>query len=556
MASQRSILLFTLLFLLAPLFYKPNLGGIGLDLTFNIMVWATAILLISFGAYQIVSRHEIFYPNNLVLWLAFPLFIILSSLFKDINQPDIWLFRVLFIFGGYAFLITLMQFKLKPIIQERILLIIAVSAFFQALIGLCQIYFEDLPYYSVADHVPRGVFQQVNVLGTFLVTGILISLYLISRPSYIFKPVCIKIIYILIIAVMLHIIVASGSRVSLLSLVVAIPVLLYSRYTYLLSQKKYLALLIVVSIFAFLSAQSGFEQTVVKTVKLVEEDKANARVSIFSIAISLINQQPLLGFGIGDFLKEWNLASSDFYQNNKDAYLPSFTTHPHNELLFWAIEGGFLALSGLMMIALAIVKEARRLGMRGIAYVALLLPITIHTQVELPFYISSLHWFTFIFLLYLLLSHRLKVVETLFSPSLEKLISFGCILLPILSSLFLIDVARAQKDIYNFVKDIESDTPPLSIALSNLYTKNYAEQLAMRSMLYNAIEQHDKEKVQLFENWAMDFVIKSPELKMYEDLISASVFLRPQGKGCDAIKAGLAMYAQNKPLQIALEKCD
>jgi hypothetical protein len=95
----------------------------------------------------------------------------------------------------------------------------------------------------------------------------------------------------------------------------------------------------------------------------------------------------------------------------------------------------------------------------------------------------------------------------------------------------------------------------LFIALNNIYTKEYAEQLAMRSMLYHSIENNNAEKVSQFENWALDYVKASPELKMYEDLISASLFLRPKGKGCDAIDAGYQMYAHNKSLQEARLKC-
>jgi hypothetical protein len=141
------------------------------------------------------------------------------------------------------------------------------------------------------------------------------------------------------------------------------------------------------------------------------------------------------------------------------------------------------------------------------------------------------------------------------SAAAKKTIQFGVLVFAMLGCLFLVNTAHAQKDIYNFVKGIKTDTPPLSIALGNLYTKQYAERLAMRSMLYHCIENKNFDKVKQFEVWALDYVEKSPELKMYEDLISASLFLRPEGKGCDAIEAGYQMYAHNKPLQEARLKC-
>ena len=68
----------------------------------------------------------------------------------------------------------------------------------------------------------------------------------------------------------------------------------------------------------------------------------------------------------------------------------------------------------------------------------------------------------------------------------------------------------------------------------------------MHSMLYASIKNKDRKKVELFESWAMEYIDKNSELKMYEDLISASVFLQPEAKGCDAIMTGLAMNPYNK----------
>ena len=139
--------------------------------------------------------------------------------------------------------------------------------------------------------------------------------------------------------------------------------------------------------------------------------------------------------------------------------------------------------------------------------------------------------------------------------AMTRLIQLVAVSLAVGVTLFMINTARAQADIYDFIYNKNARRPYLQVALNNLYTKLYAEQLAMRSMLYASIESGDVSKVMIYENWAMEYVDKNPELKMYEDLISASVFLRPGAKGCDAIMAGVAMYAHNEPLQKSSEKC-
>ena len=74
--------------------------------------------------------------------------------------------------------------------------------------------------------------------------------------------------------------------------------------------------------------------------------------------------------------------------------------HPHNETLFWMAEGGIAPLIGRLIIAggflvmLWRTKRKEAIGMAG-----MIMAILVHTQLELPFYLSLIHWFLFIFLL-------------------------------------------------------------------------------------------------------------------------------------------------------------
>lgn len=252
----------------------------------------------------------------------------------------------------------------------------------------------------------------------------------------------------------------------------------------------------------------------------------------------------------------WNSQASDFVLRHPETELPQSVNHPHNEVLFWMIEAGLPALLGIIIFALGIVIALYRCGFqRGSAYAAMLLPISFHTQVELPFYISSLHWFIWLFLIYLLLRHETKSIKLNFSRAMKSFFQIIPIVVALGLTLFMINTARAQADLYDFLYNTKTKGPYLRLALNNIYTKPYAEQVAMRSMLYSAINDNDAAKVRTFEQWALKYIKDSPELKMYEDLISASVFLRPDDKGCDAILAGLKMYAHNKALQKASIQC-
>jgi O-antigen polymerase len=550
---------FVLLLVFASFYAQPNSGGSGLALTYNIPIWIVASWIIMAGILLSVSKARFNYPSLWLYLVIFPLFVIISSVLAEVSQPITWLFRQLYIFGGVLFLFALFQFQPKQKAVDQVLFLLVIATGLHALLGTMQIV---APSYLSSyfppnnDLVPRGMFQQINVQVSYLATGLIISLYFISRPSFRFTNFVVKLVIVIAFTLAIYVVVASGSRVGLLSLLLAIPLVVWSRFHKLRPHKTLLIVLLLGSCGGFIAGQSGLDKTLDKTVKLAGESYSTSRVAMYTIGMELVAKEPIHGYGIGGFLKAWNLQASDFVSRHPETSLPQYVTHPHNEVLFWMIEAGLPALLGIIAFVVGLSLALYQCGFqRGGAYAAMLLPISLHTQVELPFYISSLHWFIWLFLIYLVLRHNTKTVTLNLSLAMRRLLQIVAVGSAVGVTLFMINIARAQADLYDFLYNKNARAPYLQVALNNLYTKTYAEQIAMRSMLYASIESGDKSKVETFENWALDFVVTRPELKMYEDLISASVFLRPEGKGCDAIVAGIAMYAQNKPLQRAYDKC-
>ncbi|VTR25979.1 Lipid A core - O-antigen ligase and related enzymes [Serratia fonticola] len=90
--------------------------------------------------------------------------------------------------------------------------------------------------------------------------------------------------------------------------------------------------------------------------------------------------------------------------------------HPHNELLLWWVEGGLIALLGMLILVWAGLKLVARSRLRdmqafsygkasageALALCVALLPIALHSQTEYPFYLSALHWLVFLLLLAML----------------------------------------------------------------------------------------------------------------------------------------------------------
>jgi O-antigen polymerase len=556
-SKQIFISLWACLLILAPLYSQPNLGGVGLDLTFNIGVWIVAVWLIVAALYPVNKEFKL--PRYLILLSSFPIYILLLNSIGDSTFAP-FLFRLLFILVGFIFFLALFQCDFNESDVDKLLFIIVVAASVHSVISVIQVLYPEadinLWTSNLSDNVPRGVFQQVNVNASFLATAVIISIYLMSRSWYESAGLVTKSMLWLSYFLSTYIIFSSGSRIGILALIISVPLIVWARFKKFNNKRNSLMSLFILLCLSFSLGQAGIEKTVDKAQKLKGENYSNARVAMYAIGSEIILEQPM-GHGIGSFLKVWSRQSSNFVSRHTETKLPPYVTHPHNEFLLWAIEAGVPAMITLVLVAMGIGIGLYNCGFQsGAAYTAFLIPISLHTQVELPFYISAMHWFIWLFIIYLVFRNQLKTVKLKLSSAMKKLLQIIMLSLGILSTLFLTNTASAQYDIYNFVKGIETENPPLKVALNNLYTKDYAEQLAMRSMLYHSIENRDMSKVVAFEKWALNYVERRPELKMYEDLISASLFLRPEGKGCDMITEALKMYAHNKPLKkVKLEQC-
>jgi O-antigen polymerase len=557
--QKSALFLLALLFVVSPFYSVNNIGGIGLALTFNIPIWVIASCFIAAGIALFSSSRKWVYPSLWLYLLAFPVIVILIGFLNEVNRPTTWLMRQLYLLGGLGFLFALFQFRFKQQNLDNILFIIIVATGLHGLLGSLQTLSLDevTKWFPNRDLLPRGNFQQVNVLSSFLVTGIAVTLYYISRPSFLTRAITVKTVIVISFMLAVYVVMASGSRVGLLSLFLVVPLILVSRYKLLIRQKPMLGVLLAASCVSIYLGQTGIQQTMDKTSQLHDESYSAARLSLYAIGAELVIQKPFKGYGIGNFRKAWNPQSSDYVNRNPDIHIPNSINHPHNEILFWLIEGGLLAFAGILVFATGVFIALYRCGFqRGGAYTAMLLPISLHTQVELPFYASSLHWFIWLFLIYLVMGHQIKKVEIRLSKAASISLQILAVIIAISTTAFMVNTAKAQEDLYDFLYNKNAEPPYLQKALNNLYFRPLAEQVAMRSNLYANIENDNIEEVERFVLWANDYVNKDPELKVYEDLISASVYLNPEGKGCDRITEALTMYAHNKPLQKARdEKC-
>jgi len=416
--------LLAILLLLAPFYFHPNIGGTGLRIPNNIALWLVASLIGFYSLYKLVTNPFIYLPRHYLLLLLFPLLAFFSGVISGVEIATQWVFRILFIAGGTLFFFALFQAKLKQGRLDIILFIVVISALLHALAGIIQIIFlTDLPSWFPINinGVPTGFFQQINNQASYQVTAIITALWLSSRP-FISKGSSYRFAFVLFAIFCSSFVISySGSRVGALGFLFAVPLLLISRWHWIKSDIKRWRLILLVLLVSITSAsiienERGLTSALDKATAMNAGFSGSARLGIYTISAGIIKDKPLFGHGIGSFVRVWQLAKPAFYAEHPNASLPGQrVAHPHNEIIFWLVEGGLMSALGLLSVLIAIILTLKNLPpSRRYAYLALLLPITLHTQVELPFYSSANHWFVFLILLFIVMS-KLKLVGSIYA---------------------------------------------------------------------------------------------------------------------------------------------
>ena len=550
-------LLIGIVFLVAPFYTEPTIGGTGFHLPFNISIWLVAPWFMAAGVLLSMYSRVLRLPREWWLFIPFLLILILSGLLNN-DEPIVWLFRIGAVFGGALFLFALFQFNLSSKNVELALYCLLLAMFFHGLVAAVQTQEISylLPWFLQSPNgVPYGVFQQINIQSSYMATSLVIVTYLMSRPRFLVSRWPLKFALLVIIATSSYVIFSSGSRVGLLGVLLSLPIIAFVRRRQLARHKGFILICLLVINSNAWNEQDGVSRSLVKIADLTQNVQS-ARLAMYTIGTELVFQKPLLGHGIGSFNRVWAQQSGDFHNRYPNAVLPNsiVTIHPHNEFLYWLIEGGSIIVLGMILIIAAVGMALYQCGLsRGGAYLAMLIPITLHTQVELPFYGSSIHWFTWLFLLFLPLRHQVITYGIRLSRSAVALIYITSLSLSLLVSSLMLHTLRAQADIFRFLHG-DRKPPHLQIAINNLYFKPLAIEAAMRSTLYGGIQNDDEIFVREFVTWASKL---KPVISMtiYEDIAVAYNYLDYTSVDCKLVQVGSELYSYNEKIHTAYQVC-
>ena len=393
-------------FLVGAHFTFPNYGGYGLNLPQNYVAWVFIALLIGVGIWRWVSTRTLIFSQQMLWFWTGALILSLLLLDPRIRDLSLAIPRVTALLAGVLLYTTLLQFQSNRVWQS-LLYWMLVATSIQSGLGLVQ-YFSfgpDNPLgYDAISNRPNGTFQQVNVMASFVATGLAIGLHLIcSQPGQTRPRLLTLLIGFTAFSAPLLLVVIQ-SRTGQLAGCAVLLLMAPTFIQHFQSLKPELAKLTL--LFALGLSSGIISLTVIKAEDSAQRggsiyEHPGARTVIYSQSLAIIQSQPLLGVGYGNFESAWRTTYANQAETPDDLEQGLHgLNHPHNETLLWGVEGGALALFGLVLLAVGYLNTLRRLAwVQGLSFLALAAPILIHTQTEYPLYHSSLHWITLIVLL-------------------------------------------------------------------------------------------------------------------------------------------------------------
>ncbi|MEZ8154348.1 PglL family O-oligosaccharyltransferase, partial [Vibrio splendidus] len=434
-------------FLLAMHFFMPNPGGSGLALSFNPTTWLALSFTLAIGFYQLATNRVLKYSKLTVGLLISCVILTLPTLYSN-AFPQAASGRLLGLWAGFALFVVLQQFKFSNKHKQRMLWFIVLAVVIQALFGYVQYFLLEpgnLFGYNTTANRPYGIFQQPNVMASFLATGFVLSAYLLARqPAKYNHKISESFLLYLTPTLTVPLLIIIASRTGWLAAVIGFVCIL--PYLYKFSTKKrfygWCASVLVGIVVAF----SVISLSTTDSLASKRANLESPRAYTFPQALDMMIEKPFTGYGYGKFESEYTLYTARQHQLNPSYHpgLPSMD-HPHNEFLFWGVEGGIVPIIGILIAAVLVMSRitSSAKGTR-LALLALFIPILLHSQLEYPFYHSAIHWITFIILIYWVDQRASRHYQQPFSIVSKTLFRVSSLVVPILVSFYMLSALHTN----------------------------------------------------------------------------------------------------------------
>jgi len=459
----------------------------------------------------------------MLLWLSLGCTFLIIPIFYHFEFSDHAIPRVLALIGGLLFLFSLYQFQLSKLEALRLLVLIMVAVVIEASFGLVQFFFfeeGDWGGYIVGSSRPHGVFLQPNVMASFMATGLAIALFLSVQKRLFNSTLAVKCLIISSLFVTSFLLILLQSRTGF---VAAIGVLLLS-IPYLYSNcKKQLAInfliIVIGTISAFISLK--YSDTPIRGSQVYEN--IGARDLIFIVSADMIKEKPLFGYGYGGFERGF-IDHFNVYDNSHSEIGNTITrlSHPHNEVLFWVVEGGIAALFAFIFFTIGYITTWLKIPHRqAITLLALIFPILLHSQLEFPFYSSVSHWLVFLIMLWLVDLYALaetKEHNFIACPQ-TFLIRFFALLIPSIFIPFLVTTLHTADIIVEHEKNPKKSLERFNDIVNPIAWQSRLDAAVYAHILVSGIRDKDVTKLKSYVTWALKRIRHQPRVILYQNCL-------------------------------------
>lgn len=380
--------------LLASVCYWPNRGGSGFFLPVNMVIAAWMSLMVIASLVQ--CRSALMY-SSCSRWLLAGGVILtgLPWLNSGTGEFNVIASRLMGLGLGLAFYFALLQYRFTRamrtwVMQGCLLLTVA-----QAGLGIAQYYLftaDNFMGYNTLLNRPYGIFQQWNVMASFMATGLALALYLwmpkigMRRSHWVQWAAAMMLVMAPLLLVLI------GSRIGLLAALLVTPLQLWVLWR--LDRHRCVLAIGLIGLGVIFALLSQWHDGAARDV--TQGSTLSYRLQVWQICLAMIADKPWLGWGYGLFSAEFIHYAHRILPATQESFQMA---HPHNELLFWGVEGGLVGLAAVGLIVVGVIRlYVRRtrfrhgwLGRLSRSPWLLMVPIVLHTQVELPLYQSALH---------------------------------------------------------------------------------------------------------------------------------------------------------------------
>ncbi len=531
LANAPAIAVLTLLLIwmavILPVYY-PNMGGDGLALPQNILAWsimALTTLIVTFTVCLGRARLSLTPTARLLLLGIAVLALPLLYTRPEWREDALW--RCAGLLGGWLFYVACLQLRLTARQRNLLLygLLFAVSV--QALLAALQLFAPTLAWVSPNGSRVYGVFQQPNVLGSFIATGLALALWLLLAPLS--TPTRRQLPPLALLTAFSALLVLIQSRAAWLGGALAAALLLwrFARQSPAASRWAGGALLLGVAL-GLMGLFTGQQELIAR------EGSNYSRLTMLQDTLSMILAKPLLGWGYGGF--EYSFAHFRLQAMPWREVL-EVAGHPHNEILLWWVEGGLPALAGIVLVFIAGALLLKRAWQRDreqpagarVGLFLVLLPMLVHTQLEYPFYLSAPHWLAFLLLLALLDGQTGAPRPLPFAKALSlpvAMAAIGVLVMAVFAWQGRMALTQSERTMLATIDSIEQMPAPAAWLYQE--RKTFDEQ-SHSLLVYN--QTRDDALLTGYRQWANAYLQRRIDANVYATLI---MILRYQGAQAEA----------------------